>query len=286
MKKLTKAFENLKLRSKILILILFINLVTTLFYTYFTYNLNKNYAIKSIDDRLTSAVYGSYNLLTKEYHDKIFNENSILKDEYLNKLKELSKFSKNVEVAYVYSMIKRDDKVLYTSTSASDEDIEASEIDEFFDEYSDATDELKDLFNTQKITFEESSDEYGSFRSVLIPFTNKYGEVYLIGADIEMSYVDYELEKVITHSILIGLGVFIFAIVISIFLINFIVKKIPIIEDGLIEFFKYLNREIPKANLININSNFIYSVTFTKNVLITQLCLLHAQFIPLILTSV
>ncbi len=255
MKKITKAFENLKLRSKILILIIFINIVTTLFYTYFTYDLNRDYAIKSIDDRLKSAVYGAHNFLTKGYHDKIFHKSSIQEDLHLENLKELSEFSKNINIAYVYSMIKRDDKVLFTSSSSNDEDIEAGEIDEFFDEYVDATDKLKNVFETKEITFEESSDEYGSFRSVLIPFTNKYGEVYLMGADIEMSYINDELKEVIINSILIGIVMFIFAIVISIFLINFIVKKIPIIESALIEFFKYLNREIPKANLIDMNSN-------------------------------
>lgn len=255
MKNLIKVFENLRLRTKILILIIFINIVTTLLYTYFSYDLNKDYAIKSIDERLKSAVHGAYNILNEEYHNRIFDKNSISSEEYLSKLKKLSLFSKELKVAYVYSMIKRENKVYFTSSSASDEDIINGEIDEFFDEYSEATEKLKNVFDTKLTTYEQSSDEYGTFRSILIPFTNKFGETYIVGADIDMSYVNDELQEVIINSILIGIGVFIFAIVISIFLINFIVKKIPIIEDGLINFFKYLNREIPKAELIEMSSN-------------------------------
>jgi len=247
-------FQNLKLKIKVILLISVINLISTGLYTYFTYDLNKDNKYKSINEKLYLSAMSARKFIEYDYHDRIKNSSSIGIDEYMKKLVELSDFAEKIGIEYLYSMVKVGDRIYFTMSSGTAEDIEEDNLDYFFDEYDNATEALKNSFNGNTPVFEESVDSYGHFRSILVPFKNAKGETYIIGADIQMDYIHAEMREIIIQSIIIGSITFAISLAIAIFLFNIIIKQVPIIQNGLIGFFKFLHRETSNAELIPLNS--------------------------------
>jgi len=219
-------FSNLKLKYKIMLLIFIVNLVVGISYTTYIYNIQKTSLYNEIDERLKSAVYGTLHISGENFHDSVVDENSVSEKDYLNTVLELSRFAKELNVEYVYTMVKRDGKVLYTSTSDSDEAIRDDDYDKYFDEYEEPSDELVAVFDTKEQIYEEYEDDLGFFRSVLVPFTDKKGEVFLIGADVEVNYIQEKLSMVVIQSVVVSIVLLIFATILSIFFTMPITRKI------------------------------------------------------------
>ena len=252
----SKSFiANLSIKTKFLSLVIVLNLLTVSAFTYYSYYETQKHQMIELDKHLQTVAHGSHNLL-KSYHDKIKSQKSIKEKRYLEVLKQLSEYAKNVDVAYVYSFMNYKGKVVYTSTSATDEEYENGEYDNFFDEYADASDVLKEMMTkqTKKIVYEETEDEWGNFRSILIPYTNKNGEYYIIGIDMEINYIQAILQDIVINTLIVGAIIFIVSILLFLVVLHFVLRQIPIIKNGLEEFFKFINKEQDSIKLINMHS--------------------------------
>ncbi len=221
-----KLFNDFKLKHKILLLVLTINIITTIIYTFYSYSIQKKEVYHDIDDRLKSGVYSTLHIIGRNFHDNIVDENSVSEEAFKNIMFELSEFTTEVDLTYIYSMITRDEKIYFTSSSASEEEIEENNYAGYFEEYEDFSDKLIQAFKTNKPVYEEYEDSYGNFRSYFVQFKNKSGETYIIGADIEINYISAILKKVVIQSILIGIAIIIFTMILAIPMINFIVNQI------------------------------------------------------------
>jgi sigma-B regulation protein RsbU (phosphoserine phosphatase) len=84
------------------------------------------------------------------------------------------------------------------------------------------------MFETGETITETAKDEYGTFRSVLIPVTNKKNQTYVVGADIYIDQVKQRLHRMLLLCISIGLGSFLAVFLISIILSNWI--TLPLIQ--------------------------------------------------------
>lgn len=248
-------FLSLSIRTKILVLVILFNLISTAVFTYFHYSDVKKVVQTSIDKRSKTVAYGAQNLL-RPYHEKIENAKSIKNEEYIDMLLKLSTFAKEVEVAYVYSFMYHDGKVVYTSTSASDDDLAKENFDDFFAPYDEASQTLKTLLTNQSmdLVYESSEDKYGAFHSVFIPFVNKYGHKYVVGVDIEISYIAKMLKTMIMQVSSAGFVIFIFSVVLFLIALRFVLAKIPMITEGITQFFKYLKKETNSVSYIKNKS--------------------------------
>ena len=243
-----KFFNDLKLKYKILLLVLTINIITTIIYTFYSYSIEKKEVYHDIDDRLKSGVYATAHMIGKNLHDNIVDENSISTKIFEDIMFELSEFTNEVDLTYVYSMIKKDEKIYFTFSSASEEEIEESSYAGYFEEYEDASDELVQTFETNKPIYEEYEDSYGNFRSYFVPFKNKNGETYVIGADIDINYIEAILKKVVIQSILIGIAIIIFTMLLAIPMINLISHQIEKISIKINEMAKNSDLTIDISN--------------------------------------
>jgi methyl-accepting chemotaxis protein len=218
--------NSLKIKYKIIFLIFLINLFVTVFYSFYIYNLQKSSLYKEIDERLKSAVYGAYHIIGEDYHDRVKDIDSISHDEYYSKLLELSQFAKEIDVYYLYSMIKRDDKILQSLTSETDEAIASGEYVKFLDPYEEPSEKFLNGFDTKEPFYEEFEDEYGNFRSYVLPITSKGGQTFLLGADLEIKYIHDKLTQILIYSIIISFTILIATSLISIFLSSILAKQI------------------------------------------------------------
>lgn len=114
----------------------------------------------------------------------------------------LSALSEELKIKYIYSLIQKDDKILFTVSSATKEELRTNEnISYYFSEYSDAPPEVVKALQTMQTQFAEYSDKWGYFRSVFIPLKTKEGANYLACADIEISHIHSILRAALTKNI-------------------------------------------------------------------------------------
>ncbi|GAA0657912.1 GGDEF domain-containing protein [Rheinheimera tangshanensis] len=183
---------------------LVVYLFAIVFFVYYQYQQTYQTKLAQIDQQLISAVKAVPYLLGENYHNNISGPQHISRAEYLELAKKLSLYAKDVKLQYVYSMIQVDGKVHFTSSSYTEDDLLRGQLSYFYDYYPEATEANKAAFASIAPVFEESVDQFGHFRSVLIPYQSADGTVYLAGADIAITDLDQWLMASMQHSILSG----------------------------------------------------------------------------------
>ncbi|MBP8227611.1 MAG: GGDEF domain-containing protein [Pararheinheimera sp.] len=183
---------------------LVVYLFAIVFYVYYQYQQTYQTKLTQIDQQLINAVKAVPYLLGENYHNNISGPQHISRAEYLELAKKLSLYAKDVKLQYVYSMIQVDGKVHFTSSSYTEDDLLRGQLSYFYDYYPEATEANKAAFASLAPVFEESVDQFGHFRSVLVPYQSSDGTVYLAGADIAITDLDQWLMASMQHSILSG----------------------------------------------------------------------------------
>ena len=165
---------------------------------------NKEKAIARIDTKLIEAASSVPLLVGNKYFSELSNTppGDDVEKEMVRKLTEFSKINK---IKYVYLMRSKNDKIVFALSGATDEEIEKGTYSKYDDAYNDASDVLKQVFVTKKVSFEEYTDKWGSFRSVLIPWRSPSGEFFIIGADFPISELNDIYLKDLLTSIFTGL---------------------------------------------------------------------------------
>ncbi|MEA2028630.1 MAG: adenylate/guanylate cyclase domain-containing protein [Campylobacterota bacterium] len=186
----------------IISIMLFVYLGGVVLNTIYQHKHNEAEVLKSIDRQLGWAASGTSVILGDGFHN-IVSLDKLGKEEYFKIMRQISRYNDEMGTAYVYSFVKREDKVVFASTSyQANEWADNKYADDFLQEYKDATDLLKATFLNEKISFEESSDQWGTFRSILIPYKSNDGTTYVIGADLDISDVKTKLQHSLFLSIL------------------------------------------------------------------------------------
>jgi class 3 adenylate cyclase len=191
------------MNKKVIISIMFfVYLMGVVINTIYQHRHNKALVLKSIDRQLGWAASGTSVMLGDDFHNKS-NLEGLSKEKYFEMMRRISKYNDKMGTAYVYSFVKHKGKIVFASTSyQADEWADEKYKDDFLQEYEDATELLKSTFFNGKISYEESSDKWGTFRSILIPFSSSDGTTYVIGADLDISDVDAKLQQSLLLSIL------------------------------------------------------------------------------------
>lgn len=183
--------------DKILLISTFIFfLLGVSFFSYYEYQKHKTMLYQQIDEKLLASATGTNLLLSPGFHDRTLNSSSITQSEYTRNIDRLSEFAKSLQVAYLYTMVQKNNKIYFTASSATDEERRTGEnLTHYFDHYDDASDALNTVFLTHKITFDEYTDKWGSFRSIFVPLKSPDGHPYVIAADIEIDEINAALRE-------------------------------------------------------------------------------------------
>lgn len=241
--------------AKLLVIVLGLLFATISILAYYNEQHFKTSFISYTDEKLELAVYAANDYMLRDYHDKILDKNSIEDEDYHEMMFELSSFVTKTDLKYVYSFVKRDDKILVTSTSVTQDDFTAGNYEEFFEEYDSVSQKVIDAFEKKAVVHEETKDKYGYVRTIMIPFENKYGDVYLVGADIDMKNLESEISNSRMEIILISAVIFIVSTILYLFFSKRVLKRIPIIRNSLEEFFDYMNSKTDEVSMIQMKGN-------------------------------
>lgn len=186
----------MKFKSNTLFLIaafILFTLAVTLF-SYYEYRQNRIELYHQIDEKLLASAEGASLILPSDFYTRAIEPSSIAQGEDDSNIDRLSRFAKGQKVVYIYTMIQRNGKIYFTASSGTEEERKSGiNLTRYFDTYDDASDELKNVFRTQKKQFAEYTDKWGTFRSVFIPMKSQKGTLYVIGADIQINTIKQTL---------------------------------------------------------------------------------------------
>jgi PAS domain S-box-containing protein len=191
-----KLIHNYKRKRKIAFISFFIIFFLFILMGTVYYNLYKNSLIKNIDSKLISATNSTNLIFNNKFFDKAVKKDSISAKEDTQNIKKLSLLAKDIGVTYIYTMLFKNGKIYFTSSSALDKDFKDNQVTRYFDQYKDATPALRNIFEHNKTLFEVSTDEWGSFKSALIPKITPNGTKYVIGADIYKTKIDQKISNI------------------------------------------------------------------------------------------
>jgi len=207
--------SGLSFRTKGLLFVALINIVSTLIFSVYSYQALKSSIMRDVDSRLLTSVHAIRYILPEGYHGRIISKASISPLEYVSNMSKLSQFSKYAGVTNLYTLMESGDKIVFTSTSATAQELKKGTLDQFFSVYEDATPKLKQALRDHKGFFEESHDKYGDFRSVIVPVIMASEKVYVMGADLNLRSIKALLNKSLNRSLMIGGLLFILSMTVS-----------------------------------------------------------------------
>jgi diguanylate cyclase (GGDEF)-like protein len=184
-------------------------------YSIWNYFNEKNRLITQIDKQLYSAAVAVPFVLEDDFHDRALLSTSITAQEDMQNIKNLTKLNNQLGTKFLYTVIcDQNGKYRLTSSSALDSEIKEHTEVRYFTLYPDASDTLKNSFGNLSTDYIVPnkiykpfyvpifSDRWGTYRSIVLPIQTTKGHLYVIGVDMDISYVNAILKQNTIQTIL------------------------------------------------------------------------------------
>ncbi|MBK1724366.1 methyl-accepting chemotaxis protein [Thiocystis violacea] len=198
---------TLGLSSKLFLAMLLMNLLTSVAFTLYTYVSEKSSIMQGIDKTLLATAEG-VRLVGDAFHTRPAQSGSIAPETYTAFIDALTAFADKAQVQYIYTTIKRGDRILFTSSSYTQEEKASGDFTAFFDPYDDASEGLRAASADGRLHYDQYSDQWGRFRSIFVPARSSDGVDYVIGVDVSMAGIDETLRATLLRCLLIAAAVF------------------------------------------------------------------------------
>jgi diguanylate cyclase (GGDEF)-like protein/PAS domain S-box-containing protein len=182
-------------------------------YAYFDFKFEKNRLYQATDKRLEYAALITPVLLPENFHHKDLAKVDLTPQQDFSNTKKLSKLTDNNSgVKYIYTLVLKNNKIFFTSSSATKEERDSGQgLTYFFDQYKDIDPRVYEVFSSNQMRFLEYTDQWGTFRSIYIPQYATDGSMFVTAADISISDIQAILNKRLRTSVLVGILFLLFA---------------------------------------------------------------------------
>jgi diguanylate cyclase (GGDEF)-like protein len=177
-------------------------------YSVWNYFYEKNRLIAQIDKQLYSAAVAVPFVLEDDFHDRAIDATAISKKEDNQNIRNLSKLNNQLGTKFLYTVIRESNEIFYlTSSSALNSEIKKHTEVRYYTPYPDASETLKNSFkhlSTDYIAPNKIykpfyvpvfSDRWGTYRSIVLPIQTEKGHLYVIGVDMDITYVNEILKQ-------------------------------------------------------------------------------------------
>lgn len=195
--------SKLRLKYKILIFMIFVVLITSIPFSIIHINSEKKALFSKIDSKLLSVAKSVSYILPENYHDRIRGPNSVSRNEYLKIIDRYNKLCLNLGLEYIWSLMKMNDQIVFTSSTSTDKKVENGKHALFFDVHSNPA-AYEKAFETMKVEYRINEDEWGYIRMVLVPFLDSHGRPHLFGASMKVTDIDPLMKNTILKAALIS----------------------------------------------------------------------------------
>ncbi|ADI83875.1 methyl-accepting chemotaxis protein [Geobacter sulfurreducens] len=206
--KMPAPLAALKLSHKLMLALAVLNLFVIVAVTASSYQGQKRAVQQAVDEKLLACAQG-VRLLGDAFHDRLGQSADINQEEYVAMLDNLSAFAEGAGVKYVYTVVVKDGKVVFTTSSHTREEKEKGDIAALYDPYDDASSALKDAIADGKPRYDTYSDQWGTFRSLFLPVRSSGGATYVIGVDVSTADVNAVLRSSLITTVVMGAVLFV-----------------------------------------------------------------------------
>jgi PAS domain S-box-containing protein len=201
------SFSEVKIKSKILIVMTLVVMITSITFSVIYLKSQKEALLTSIDSKLMAVARSAEYILPENYHDSIIDGNTVSKEDYLKIIDRYNRLCLKLGLEYVWSLMVIDDRIVFTSSTSTDKKVESGKHALFFDVHSNP-EAYKKAFETMEIDYRINDNEWGYTRVVLVPSFDSKGRRYLFGASMKISDVDFMLKRTVMNSLMISVAVF------------------------------------------------------------------------------
>ncbi|MDN0077702.1 methyl-accepting chemotaxis protein [Crenobacter sp. SG2303] len=218
------------LRAKLSATFGLVSLLIVVVYSIYAYDAIVGAEMRGVDQRLMTAAYATQRLVGIGYHDQLpaSDPNDLVQTA------KLTDFTHVSDLAYVYTTIERNGRVLYTTSSGSPDEVRAGKFEHWYlAEYKQVPQGLSAALNDGKVHFEEYRGEYGLFRSVFAPFTSANGVRYVVGVDVSLSKVEALRSTVLWQVLGFGLVLLVLSVLVASLVAARTVKPVNELNEAL-----------------------------------------------------
>lgn len=187
--------ENIKTITRPNQIILFVFGLLTLFSVIFFIEFKDVHT--KIDSVLCRGASNIKYYMGEDFVNKKLNKNTLTSEEALEKFSFLHEKALLLGLDYYYILMKDDNDIVYAAVSETKEELQKVPNAGFWfslkESGDDSFDETWEAFESSEPVYIESSDMWGSYRSVYIPEVSKDGIRYIAGADITTSSLNKQI---------------------------------------------------------------------------------------------
>ena len=198
--------SRLRVRTKLLLVVLVINVLATTISTAHFYAAQRRDLLQGIDSGLVLTAYGAMRIVDQSYHDRIEGPQSIPEREYLQVVGRLSEFAAQTSARWVYSYMESGDGLVYASCSASAEELRDGSYAHLFEKYETPSPALLATMADGRTRWAEYNDPTGIYHSVFVRRSTSSGRPYVVGVDVPAGFVQDRLRVTALRSLEFGLG--------------------------------------------------------------------------------
>ncbi|MCX6283391.1 MAG: response regulator [Bacteroidetes bacterium] len=204
-------------------------------YILFTSYSERERIITEVDHRLVIAAANIKQVLDPTFFDRATDSGTISPEEHLKNIQELSRNVKTSGLTYLYATVVRNGKVIFIASSAKDEEFLKHKLPTYWQAYPEATPEFIQTMNSSQPTFETSEDRWGKFESAIMAQTSPGGNRYLVGADMDISYINEHILSRIPYVFMRALFFLIIVGPFFYFLTKYYKKNTAVLEEKIQE---------------------------------------------------
>lgn len=213
------------LRSRLLTIVLLINAIAVISYTTYTYQARKTDLYQQIDAQLTLAAQTAAHLISQSVYDDVAN-NTFTQAQSDAIQRQVYEFISETNIEYIYTLVLKDKGIFFVMDTPDEDKYTQNNLPELLHDYEEPSQGLMTAFESQRVVFDEYSDEWGNFRSVFIPYTTATGQRFIAAADITIGHINSALIQTLIISSTLGLVLFILGSLITYLLVNKVMKPI------------------------------------------------------------
>ena len=214
---LTRWFNRQSIRLRIFIPFLLISLITSFIFTLYGFLQSNSAIVSEIDRRLLISALTMQLILPADYFDRISAPGSIAEKEHWTHTRNLETFIKNVGAKYLYALYRQDGHYYFVAS--------ADMTVPFWTEYEKPAPNIYEVEKLKAVYISTTQDpDYGLLRSVVLPYTDRNGRTYIIGADIEASEVTLLKRRAFFNFLLMGSASFALAVLFS-YVVSYTITK-------------------------------------------------------------
>lgn len=204
----------MKIKHNILLLVVACVALVTVIWSVLAYHNAKSILFEGIDGKLYVAANLVEHILPVGYHDQIVDKSSVSMEDYLGIVDTYNEHCVELELEYIWSLMKVDGTVVFTSGTSTSKDVANGDHALFFDVHS-KPEAYEEVFRTMEPQYKDNVDKWGHIRAVLVPFYDAHGRPCLYGASMKVSEVEALAYRNMLDTVLTGLIVIALALILA-----------------------------------------------------------------------